>query len=66
MFFEEDDGHVIKDITATLERKYDDPVNKKYYSRGMKAFQDNDHVISAMYLVLCQDLVQVKMRFSSS
>lgn len=50
-FFEEDDGRVIKNITATLEQKYDDPVNKNYYSRGMKAFQDNDYMTSAMYLV---------------
>lgn len=34
-----------------MEQKYDDPVNKNYYSRGMKAFQDNDYMTSAMYLV---------------
>lgn len=51
-FFEEDDGRVIKNITATLEQKYDDPVNKNYYSRGMKAFQDNElHEHLRMYLV---------------
>lgn len=50
-FFEEDDGRVIKNITATLEQKYDDPVNKNYYSRGMRAFQNNDYMTSAMYLV---------------
>nr|DAI89996.1 MAG TPA: hypothetical protein [Caudoviricetes sp.] len=50
-FFEDDDGRVIKNITATLEQKYDDPVNKNYYSRGMRAFQNNDYMTSAMYLV---------------
>ena len=42
-FFEEDD-RVIKNIMDTLERKYNDPVNKNYYSRGIKAFQDNDYM----------------------
>ncbi|MFR3439697.1 MAG: hypothetical protein ACLTSN_05115 [Clostridium sp.] len=50
-FFEEDNGRVIKNIIAILEQKYDDPVNKNYYSRGIKAFQDNDYMTSAMYLV---------------
>ena len=51
-FFEDDDGRVIKNITATLEQKYDVPVNKNYYSRGMRAFtQNNDYMTSAMYLV---------------
>ena len=34
-----------------MERKYNDPVNRNYYSRGIKAFQDNDYMTSAMYLV---------------
>lgn len=34
-----------------LESKYDDPVNRNYYSRGIKAFQDNDYMTCAMYLV---------------
>lgn len=50
-FFEEDDDRVIKNITDTLERKYNDPVNRNYYSRGIKAFQDNDYMTCAMYLV---------------
>lgn len=35
----------------TLERKYNDSVNRNYYSRGIKAFQDNDYMTCAMYLV---------------
>ena len=50
-FFEEDEDRVIKSIIDSLERKYDDPVNKNYYSRGVKAFQDNDYMTAAMYLV---------------
>lgn len=50
-FFEEEDDRVIKNITDTLERKYNDPVNRNYYSRGIKAFQDNDYMTCAMYLV---------------
>ena len=50
-FFEEDDDRVIKNIMDTLERKYNDPVNRNYYSRGIKAFQDNDYMTCAMYLV---------------
>ena len=50
-FFEEDDDRVIKNITDTLERKYNDPVNRNYYSRGIKAVQDNDYMTCAMYLV---------------
>ena len=50
-FFEEDDDRIIKNITDTLERKYNDPVNRNYYSRGIKAFQDNDYMTCAMYLV---------------
>lgn len=50
-FFEEDDDCVIKNIMNTLERKYNDPVNRNYYSRGIKAFQDNDYMTCAMYLV---------------
>lgn len=49
-FFEEDD-RVIKKIMDTLERKYNDSVNRNYYSRGIKAFQDNDYMTCAMYLV---------------
>ena len=50
-FFEKDEDCVIKSITISLERKYNDPVNRNYYSRGIKAFQDNDYMTSAMYLV---------------
>ena len=50
-FFEEDDDRVIKNIMDTLERKYTDPVNRNYYSRGIKAFKDNDYMTAAMYLV---------------
>ena len=50
-FFEKDEDRVIKSITTSLERKYNDPVNRNYYSRGIKAFQDNDYMTSAMYLV---------------
>lgn len=50
-FFEKDEGRVIKSITVSLGRKYNDPVNRNYYSRGIKAFQDNDYMTSAMYLV---------------
>lgn len=50
-FFEEDDDCVIKNIMGTLERKYNDPVNRNYYFRGIKAFQDDDYMTSAMYLV---------------
>ena len=50
-FFEEDEDRVIKSITTNLERKYADPVNRNYYLRGIKAFQDNDYMTSAMYLV---------------
>lgn len=50
-FFEEDDDRVIKNIMDTLERKYNDPVNRNYYSRGIKAFQDNDYMTCAIYLV---------------
>lgn len=49
-FFEKDEDCVIKSITISLERKYNDPVNRNYYSRGIKAFQDNDYMTSAMYL----------------
>lgn len=50
-FFEEEDDRVIKNIMGTLERKYNDPVNRNYYFRGIKAFQDDDYMTSAMYLV---------------
>ena len=50
-FFEEDDDRVIKNIMDTLESKYNDPVNRNYYSRGIKAFQDDDYMTCAMYLV---------------
>ena len=50
-FFEEDDDRVIKNIMGILERKYNDPVNRNYYFRGIKAFQDDDYMTSAMYLV---------------
>ncbi|MFQ9608432.1 MAG: hypothetical protein ACLRZD_00690 [Lachnospira sp.] len=50
-FFEEDDDRVIKNIMDTLESKYNDPVNRNYYSRGIKAFQDYDYMTCAMYLV---------------
>lgn len=50
-FFEEDEDRVIKSITNSLEIKYDDPVNRNYYSRGIKAFQDKDYMTCAMYLV---------------
>lgn len=50
-FFEEGDECVIKNITADLEYRYDDPANRNYYSRGIKAFRDNDYMTSAMYLV---------------
>lgn len=50
-FFEENECLVIKNITDALETKYDDPTNRNYYSRGIKAFQENDYMTSAMYLV---------------
>ena len=50
-FFEKDNGCVIKSAINMLESKYDDPVNRNYYSRGIKAFQDNDYMTCAMYLV---------------
>ena len=50
-FFEKDEDCVIKSITISLERKYNDPVNRNYYSRVIKAFQDNDYMTSAIYLV---------------
>lgn len=50
-FFEEEDDRVIKNIMDTLESKYNDPVNRNYYSRGIKAFQDDDYMTCAMYLV---------------
>ena len=64
MFFEEDNGRVIKNIIAILGQKYDDPVNKNYYSRGIKAFQDNDYMTSAMYLVgLLEARVNASVQF---
>lgn len=50
-FFETDECRVIKNIVNTLDTKYDDPANKNYYSRGIKAFGDKDYMTSAMYLV---------------
>ena len=50
-FFEADECCVIKNIVSTLDTKYDDPVNKNYYSRGIKAFRNKDYMTSAMYLV---------------
>lgn len=50
-FFEEDQDHVIKIITNDLAKKYDDPVNRNYYARGIKAFQNNDYMTCAMYFV---------------
>ena len=34
-----------------MEKKYTDPNNKKYFSRGYEAFQNGDYMTSAMYLV---------------
>lgn len=50
-FFDKDEGSVLKDIINTLDTKYDNPVNKNYYSRGIKAFCDKDYMTTAMYLV---------------
>lgn len=50
-FFDKDECSIIKDIIQTLDAKYDNLVNKNYYSRGIKAFCDKDYMTSAMYLV---------------
>lgn len=50
-FFEKDNDCVVKNAIIMLESKYDDPVNRNYYSRGIKAFRDNDYMTCAMYLV---------------
>ncbi len=50
-FFEEENGIVISNIQKDLEKKYTDPNNKKYFSRGYEAFQNGDYMTSAMYLV---------------
>jgi len=66
-FFEEDDDRIIKNIMDTLERKYNDPVNRNYYSRGIKAFQDNDYMTCAMYLVgLLEARVNALVQFPSN
>ncbi|RGO26920.1 hypothetical protein DXB23_05485 [Dorea sp. OM02-2LB] len=62
-FFEEDD-RVIRNIMDTLERKYNDPVNRNYYSRGIRAFQSDDYMTSAMYLVgLLESRVNALVQF---
>ena len=50
-FFEEDKDRVIKSITDSLEIKYEKQANRNYYFRGIKAFQNNDYMTSAMYWV---------------
>ena len=65
-FFEEDEDCVIKSIINSLERKYDELVNRNYYSRGIKAFLDNDYMTCAIYLVaLLEARVNVLAQFPS-
>lgn len=50
-FFEANECQVIKNIIRTLDTKYNNPANKNYYSRGIKAFEGRDYMTSAMYWV---------------
>lgn len=55
-FFEKDDGRVIKNIIVDLEKIYTNPANKNYFVRGIKAFDEEDYMTCAMYLVALLDV----------
>ena len=43
-FFAKDDGRVIKNIVAALEKIYTYPANNNYFVRGIKAFYEEDYM----------------------
>ncbi len=55
-FFEKDNCRVIKKIITDLEKTYIDPANTNYFSRGVKAFENEDYMTAAMYLVALLDV----------
>lgn len=55
-FFERDNCRVTKRIISDLEKAYIDPANTNYFSRGIKAFENEDYMTTAMYLVALLDV----------
>lgn len=56
-FFEsKENGNVLESIINSLEKIYTEPSNIKYFSKGIKAFNDEDYMTSAMYLVALVDV----------
>lgn len=45
-----------KKIITDLEKTYIDPANTNYFSRGVKAFENEDYMTAAMYLVALLDV----------
>lgn len=55
-FFTENENHVLKTIIDDLKKRYVEPANERYFLNGIEAFEREDYMTSAMYLVALLDV----------